>query len=112
MKNIRPCPYCGSEVEMVKLIQKPKEKKQPYRIQCTRCKQLVARGDKFPIETISEAEERIADYNREIERLWSPNSSTNIRQTDSAKARDWIAANPSMYGEDDEFNEVHDVAEP
>lgn len=108
MLNIRPCPYCGGEVEVVKLIKKPKEERQPYRIQCMRCRQLVARGEGFPIETMSEAEERINDYNREIERLWSPVSS-RIKQSDSAETRDWIAGNPTLFGPDDEAMEMHDI---
>lgn len=76
MQNIRPCPYCGGEVEMVKLIKRTNEKRQPYRIQCMTCKKLVARGEGFPVETLSDAENRIKDYNREIERLYSHNKTT------------------------------------
>lgn len=32
MQNIRPCPYCGGEVEVVKLDKKKNEKVQNYRI--------------------------------------------------------------------------------
>ena len=109
MKNIRPCPYCGGEVEVVKLIQKKNEERQPYRIQCMRCRQLVARGEGFPIETISEAEERIKDYEREIAKIWSPIGSLKFKQTEAAKVRDWVAGNPDLLGPDDEMTEIHDA---
>ena len=108
MKNVRPCPYCGGEVEVVKLIRRDNEKKQPYRIQCMRCKALVARGTKFEKETQAEADQRIEDYNNEIKKLWNPMSSTVIKQTDAAKSRDWIAANSAILGPDDEVHELHD----
>lgn len=76
MKNIRPCPYCGGEVEVVKLGKKKNETRQPYRIQCMRCKQLVARGEGFPIETLSETKDRINDYKREIERMYGHKQAT------------------------------------
>lgn len=67
MKGVKPCPYCGGEVEVVKLgktAQEKKEKKpQPYRIECRHCHALVARGQGFPIESLSDMEERIRDYN-------------------------------------------------
>lgn len=72
MENIRPCPYCKGEVEMVKLRKKPNEKRQPYRIQCKKCHMLVARGEGFEIETMSEAEERIAQYDAEMARIYAP----------------------------------------
>ena len=71
MQNIRPCPYCSGEVEVVKLDKKKNEKVQNYRIQCKACKALVARGTGFPCETKKEAEQRIKEYEKEMERVWS-----------------------------------------
>lgn len=109
MLGIRPCPYCGAEVEMVKLIKRKDEKRQPYRIQCKRCRALVARGEGFPVETLSDAEERIKDYNREIAKLWNPIHSYKINQYEDAQERDWIATNSKMFGPDDEYSEMHDA---
>ena len=68
MKNVKPCPYCGGEVEVVKLVKNAQEKMdrkpQPYRIEWRSCHALVARGRGFPIETFAEAEERIRDYEK------------------------------------------------
>lgn len=76
MKGVKPCPYCGGEVEMVKLIKTAKEKQekkpQPYRIECRSCRALVARGQGFPIETLTEAEERIRDYDNYIANKLTP----------------------------------------
>lgn len=73
MLGVRPCPYCGGEIEMVKLVMNEKEKKekkpQPYRIECRSCRALVARGQGFPIESKSEVKERIDQYNKYIEDL-------------------------------------------
>ncbi len=62
MQGIKPCPYCGGEVEVVKLVKKPGEKEQPYRIECRMCRSLVSRGRKFPVETVADGEERIRNY--------------------------------------------------
>lgn len=76
MKNVKPCPYCGGEVEVVKLIKTADEKRdhkpQPYRIECRCCKALVARGQGFPIESRTEIEERIKDYNNYIANKFTP----------------------------------------
>lgn len=73
MKNIKPCPYCDGEVEMVKLIPKLKDKtEEVYRIECKRCHKVVARGLKFDIETDEEGEERIEQYKSEMVRLYPP----------------------------------------
>lgn len=76
MKNVKPCPYCGGEVEVVKLIKTAQEKKdnkpQPYRIECRHCHALVARGQGFPIESLTEMEERIRDYNNYIANKFAP----------------------------------------
>lgn len=72
MEGLRPCPYCGGEVEMIKLQAKKKEKSPIFRIECLQCRQLVARGYLFPIESMSEGEERIAQYNEIIKDKLSP----------------------------------------
>lgn len=72
MKNIKPCPYCGGEIEMVKLNKKNKSEADMFRIECRKCHQIVARGQGFPIETLSEAEERIRDYNNYIANKFAP----------------------------------------
>lgn len=73
MLGVKPCPYCGGEIEMVKLVMSEKEKNekkpQPYRIECRRCRALVARGQGFPVESKSEVKERIDQYNEYIESL-------------------------------------------
>ena len=61
MKNIKPCPYCGGEVEVVRLPDYKGEK--TYRIQCMKCRALVARGTGFADETQEDSEERIRQYN-------------------------------------------------
>ena len=70
MEGIRPCPYCGGEVEVVKLNKKKGEKESKYRISCLHCKTTVARGYKFDKETIAEGNERIAQYNKYIENVF------------------------------------------
>lgn len=73
MLGVKPCPYCGGEIEMVKLAMNAKErnekKPQPYRIECRSCRALVARGQGFPIESKSEVKERIDQYEKYIEDL-------------------------------------------
>ena len=64
MKNIKPCPYCDGEVEMVKL------KNDKYRIDCKRCHALVAKGRKFDIESVKDGEERIKEYNEVMKTLF------------------------------------------
>ena len=93
MQNVNPCPYCGGEVEIVKLIPKLHDKTdEVYRIECKRCRRLVARGVKFPTETDEEGNERIQQYKAEIARVWDPKSSRYFMQKDSAKERDRQAA--------------------
>lgn len=76
MTGVRPCPYCGGEVEMVKLVKNAKEiaenRPQPYRIECRKCRALVARGQGFPIESMIEIRERIKQYNEHIENKFFP----------------------------------------
>ena len=109
MENVKPCPYCHGEVEVVKLVKKKEEKLQPYRIECRHCHRLVARGQGFPIETLTEAQERIKDYEAFMRRVWSPMSSTKIRQSDNAKKRDRRAALSSRLSLDDAVYEMHDA---
>lgn len=72
MIGIKPCPYCGGEVEVVKLSKKQDDISQPYRIECRKCHALVARGQKFPIETIADGKERIADYKKYMDNCFAP----------------------------------------
>lgn len=63
MKGIRPCPYCGGEVEVVKLAHKKDEPNDVYRIECLSCRALVPRGLGFNGESKKEIKERIKQYN-------------------------------------------------
>ena len=76
MKGVRPCPYCGGEVEVIKLGKNTDErmqnKPQPYRIQCYQCRAVVARGQKFPHESYWEGQERIQQYEEYITRMSAP----------------------------------------
>lgn len=110
MQNVKPCPYCGGEVEIVKLIKKSMERTQPYRIECKKCRKLVARGTKFDCETEKEGKARIEDYEKEMERIWRPNGSTHIMQTARARERDIEAAKASRTSMDDEEYEMHDAS--
>lgn len=91
MKDILPCPYCGGEVEMVKLPKKPGEKKNLYRIECRMCRKLVTRGLGFPIETPKDAEKRIRQYEEVISKIYYPVHTTKVRQSAAARHRDKIA---------------------
>lgn len=74
MDGVRPCPYCGGEVEVVKLPMYEDDRKkkfQPYRIQCYSCHALVAKGQRYPIETVAQGKERIKQYNNYIDRMWN-----------------------------------------
>ena len=116
MEGVRPCPYCGGEVEVIKLGKNEDERRQnkpqPYRIQCYRCHAVVARGQKFPIESVSEGEERIRQYDEFIARIWRPRYSNKIKLTDSTKQRDRDAALASRISTDDEIMEIHDIVDP
>ena len=103
MKDVRPCPYCGGEVEVVKLVKKKQEKKDVYRIECKICHRLVVRGIGFPCETVKEAEERIKQYEAFIAKTYSPIGSTKIRQSQSAKDRDQMARYSSRIDPENEF---------
>lgn len=62
MEGLNPCPYCKGEVEIIKLCPKPKEKGPVYRIECRKCRALVARGLGYPNESKSASIERIRQY--------------------------------------------------
>ena len=67
MLNILPCPYCGGEVEVVRLANKGKQKQ--YRIQCMKCHALTAKGTKFEKETEDQGLLRISQYEQVLEKL-------------------------------------------
>lgn len=68
MKNIKPCPYCGGEVEVVRLANDKKTHRKMYRIECWRCRRTVGRGLGFPIESDEEANERIRQYEKVLDK--------------------------------------------
>ena len=84
MKNILPCPYCGGEVEVVKLCKKKNDTEFKYRISCMHCKATVARGYKFDKETDKDGKKRIEQYYKVLENYYAvPNY--NISHTASGK---------------------------
>ena len=85
MKNVRPCPYCGGEVEVVRMPDK-KDKSKNYRIECMQCRRL-AYGIKFEIESEYEGKERIKEYEEVLNKRLSIGSS-KIQQSENAKRRD------------------------
>jgi len=112
MRDVLPCPYCGGEVEVVRLRDKVegKLKTKIYRIQCMQCKAVVPFGTKFPDESEEDGEKRIKQYEKHIDRVWSPLHSTKIKQSMEAEARDAQMAMASQTSMDDEINEIHDVS--
>ena len=110
MEGVRPCPYCGGEVEVVKLIRRADEKKDVYRIECRKCRSLVARGNKFPIESAIEGKSRIDDYNEFIKRTFDRGNHTRFPQDANAKRRDRAAARSSRIDKYDEEREIHDYS--
>ena len=86
MEGIKPCPYCGGELEMVKLNKKHKSDPDMFRIECYRCHRLVARGQGFPNETLTDAEERIRDYHEYMKQVFP--TGNRIGQTAQARSRD------------------------
>lgn len=89
MLGVRPCPYCNGEVEVVKLIPVLQDKtEEVYRIECKKCRKLVARGIKFPDETDAEGAERILQYKNYQAEKFAPLSSRHFSQTLAAKQRD------------------------
>jgi hypothetical protein len=88
MQGIKPCPYCGGEVEMVKLNKKRGEKKDYFRIECRQCHKLVVRGIGFSNETLDDSQERIKQYEKFVKDRLYPGMTTRFRQSDAAKRRD------------------------
>lgn len=89
MLGVRPCPYCNGEVEVVKLIPMLQDKtEEVYRIECKKCRRLVARGIKFPDETDAEGAERILQYKNYQAERFAPLSSRHFQQTLAAQQRD------------------------
>lgn len=110
MKGIRPCPYCGGEVEVIRLADDKETGKRTYRIECRNCRKLVARGRKFKDETEAEGKERIKDYERvQAERFAIPEHSERFTQSRSAIMRDRKAAMMSRISMDDAQFEMHDA---
>lgn len=72
MKGVLPCPYCDGEVEVIKLCKKDKEKKAPYRIECKKCRALVARGFGFPDEPEWKSKLRLKEYSNYMNRQLYP----------------------------------------
>ena len=62
MLGLNPCPYCGGEVELVKLNKKRLKDPDLYRVECLHCRRLTARGKGFENESPKMAEERIDQY--------------------------------------------------
>ena len=111
MEGVRPCPYCGGEVEVIRIKDKPveyfaeekdkntgKKKKvkkiryeKQYRIYCIHCKHTVAAGLKFECETDKEGAERIAQYDAYITEKMKPRGSNIWRQSIAAQIRDHAA---------------------
>ena len=126
MQNVRPCPYCGGEVEVVRIPDKVtvrwhkdpetgKSKKtetseKQYRISCYSCHALVAQGLKFEIESDEDGRKRIEDYEKEQARQFAPLSSRVFRQTQAAQTRDYVASMSSRISPDDEEYEMHDAS--
>lgn len=82
MKDIRPCPYCGGEVEVVRLNRKLPKDNPTYRIQCRNCKMLVARGTKFEKETKAEGKERIKQYEAETAKRFAKTDNSTWRRNE------------------------------
>jgi hypothetical protein len=62
MEGLNPHLKCGGEVEVIKLNEQ-KKGKPLYRIECRRCRALVAKGTGFPEEPERYSRERIHQYN-------------------------------------------------
>lgn len=115
MKDVRPCPYCGGEVEVVRVKDKEtlvtkgnkKEKvtEKQYRIECKRCKALVAKGTKFPNESKHDGESRIRDYEAVIEKQFNKIGCDVWTQTMAAKRRDYEAQYSSRKDPENEYED-------
>ena len=64
---------------MIKLPRKKDDNCDMYRIECKRCRRLVARGEKFPIESPGEGIERIRQYKEVIAQRMKPLIPTHMR---------------------------------
>lgn len=109
MQGIRPCPYCGGEIEVVKLVKRKEEKKSPYRIQCLKCRALVARGIGFPNESAAEAKERIQQYDEVIAKKMGPLGNRDTILTAAAKRRDIRKAKAILIDKNDAEFDIHDA---
>lgn len=72
MKNIKPCYYCGGEVEVVRLKNDKETGERRFRIECRKCHALTERGVGFKDEPKDQAEQRIRDYDDVMAKLFSP----------------------------------------
>ena len=97
MLNINPCPYCGGEVEVVRLNRKKETDEPKYRLSCNHCHALVACGLKFEKETDEEGRERIKQYEAVTAKRMSPINAGIWKQSTAAKERDRMAKRPSRY---------------
>ena len=95
MENIKPCPYCGGEVELVKLNRKKKTDPEMFRVECRRCHALVAKGRGFNCETFAEAEERVRQYKEQMKKIFP---SIGFGQSITAKSRDNMSRNAHKSG--------------
>lgn len=105
MEGLKPCPYCGGEVELVKLNKKPGKPHFNYRIQCHRCKQTAIGNGGFPKETNMDAMERVQQYNDIMAHVLSSPHSTIFRQSVEAKNRDRLARYSSRYEREIDVND-------
>ena len=62
MLGLNPCPYCGGEVELVKLNKKKPKDPDLYRVECLHCRALTAKGKGFENERPKLEEQRIDQY--------------------------------------------------
>lgn len=103
MKGVRPCPYCGGEVEVVRL--KDLKGERTYRIQCYRCRKVVGRGLGFPNEKKEEALERIQQYEEYMDKMMNYERNLIIKQSEEAKSRDEAAKYSSRIDPENEFED-------
>ena len=85
MNGINRCPYCGGEVEMVKLNKKRKTDTDMFRIDCRSCHYVVPKGRRFPGESKADEDERIAQYEKIMKDYYAP---ARFTQTAGARSRD------------------------
>jgi len=80
MKGIKPCPYCGGEVEVIRLANDKKTGNKMYRLECWGCRKVVGRGTKFPGENDEDAKMRIRQYETVLDRQIGITENENILQ--------------------------------